>query len=227
MIEIKVKPQPGKGPGINIHGKHVTESVHQIFSRVMRANHMDSPYYKARQKCTAFFQGGYDEPKGEWLFIEFWGSDYLDFVQIIRKLVNYLDNEGNPLPITYSFPEEQRERAEFIHHDTLRGKYQNNADGTKTLFPVDGDDVIDLIWHIEHEGFVIHRQEIHIDPYEWEEKGALGVFQMITEDTTVPYIWNLGENLRFLPTNEEQKQDVVDLLQLFKISYVLKKFPNE
>jgi hypothetical protein len=227
MIEIKVKPQHGKGPGINIHGKHVTESVHQIFSRVMRSNHMDSPFYKARQKCSAFFQGGYDEPKGEWLFIEFWGSDYLDFVQIIRRFVNYLDNEGNPLPITYSFPADQREKAEDIHHYVLRGKYCHNEDGTITLYPVDGDDVIDLVETIELRGFTINRTELHVDPYEWEEKGSLGVFQMITEDTSVPYIWLLGQDLRFLPTNEEQKQAVADLLAEFKISYTLKKYTHE
>ncbi|QBJ02883.1 hypothetical protein MZD04_gp357 [Pseudomonas phage Psa21] len=227
MIEIKVKPQHGKGPGINIHGKHVTESVHQIFSRVMAANHIHSPFYKARTKCSAFFQGGYDAPKDNWVFIEFWGSDYMDFVQIIRKYINYLDNAGNPLPITYSFPIERRSEAEDIHHYVLRGKYCHNEDGTITLYPEDGDDVMDLVDSLERSGFVINCTKIVIDPYEWEEKGALGVFEMITEDTSVPYIWKLGDKLRFLPVNEEQKTAVADLLGLFKIAYVFQKFADE
>lgn len=226
MITIEVKPQHMKGPGINIHGKHVTRSVHQIFSRILRSNHIHCPFYKARNKCTAFFQGGHDRPDDEWVFIEFWGSDYLDFVQIIRKFINYLDNDGQPMPITYSFPPEKREAAENIHHYTLAGKYIHNEDGSITLYPEDGDDVIELVQEIERCDFVIHRNEIHVDPYSWEEKGSLGVFQMITEDTTVPFFWQLGEDLKFLPTNKEQEDQVKDLLQVFKIAYTWKTYPK-
>jgi hypothetical protein len=233
MIAIPVRPQPGKGPGINIHGKHVTESVHQIFSRFMNSNRYACEYYKAREGSGAFFQGGSDAPTGEWVFIEFWQGSWVKFRHLLKRRLNLLDNNGNPLPITVQFnPHDTKAAAEVdTIHNYMEGHYQpcRKEEGFMTYLPKDGHDALYVIEMIElkKEFMTLQRKEIHLDPYEWHEKGSLTVCEMIEEDTGVPYIWNLGEELRFLPTNDEELHKVMDHLMAFKIAHVMKSFGHE
>jgi len=230
MIKIPVKPQPGKGPGINIYGKHVTESVHQIFSRFMRSQYYTCEYYKARQKCNAFFQGGFDAPDGEWVFIEFWGSDWTEFRTLLKRRLNLLDNDGKPLEITVKFDPLSTKAVEAADgiHNFMEGWYQPDRrdEGLMTYIPKDGADALYVIEMIEHHKdlLVWRRTDIKLDPYEWAEKGILDLVEMIEDETQVPYIWLPGDELRFMPTNDEEKYKVMDLLQLFKVPFVNEKF---
>jgi hypothetical protein len=233
MIAIPVRPVQGKGPGIFIHGKHVTESVHQIFSRFMNANRYNCEYYKAREGSGAFFQGGSHDPKGEFVFIELWQGNWIHFRQLLKRRLNLLDNAGNPLPITVRFNQYDTKAAQEVDliHNYMEGHYQpcQKAEGYMTYLPKDGNDALYVIEMIElKKEFMVHqRKEISLDPYEWKEKGSLTVCEMIEEDTGVPYIWNLGEELRFLPTNEEEFHKVMDHLMDFKIPFVTKSFGYE
>ncbi|MNC32764.1 hypothetical protein D3C75_811340 [compost metagenome] len=233
MIAIPVRPVPGKGPGIHIYGKHVTESVHQIFSRFMNSNRTTCEYYKAREGSGAFFQGGFDDPTGEFVFIEFWQGNWMNFRQLLKRRLNLLDNAGNPLPITVQFNQYDTKAHQEVDliHNYMEGHYQpmRKDEGYMTYLPKDGQDALYVIEMIElkKEFMVLQRKEIQLDPYEWEEKGSLTVCEMIEEDTGVPYIWNLGEELRFLPTNEEELHKVMDHLMDFKIPFVTKSFGYE
>lgn len=230
MIKIPVLPQPGKGPGINIYGKHVTESVHQIFSRFMNANRYGCEYYKAREGCTAFFQGGFDAPTGEWVFIEFWNHNWLTFRTLLKRRLNLLDNDGKPLEITVKFNPDDRKAVEAadVIHNYMEGWYQPDRrdEGFMTYIPKDGVDTLYVIGMIERHKDLLVRQrtDIKLDPYEWAEKGILGLVEMIEDETQVPYIWEPGDELRFMPTNDEEKYKVMDLLQLFKVPFVNEKF---
>lgn len=231
MIDIKVKPQHGKGPGINIHGKYVTEAVHQIFSRHMGSNLTTCPSYKARTKCSAFFQGGFDAPKDNWVFIEFWGTDWLDFTALLKRDLNGLDNNGVPLPMIVKIEPTDENRVyikDITHFYDI--PYTISDDGQfVTLSPKDGTEVVylnELFEDSHNKEWKVERQriEISLDPYSWKEKGSLGVAEMITEDTGVPFVWKLGDDLRFFPTNMEEFHKVQDLLDDFLIVHKVEKF---
>lgn len=80
----------GRGPCIEMVGQWVTPEVHEVVSRLMGDNWMDSPVYKARQKAHAFFQGGYDKPQGQWILLEFWTDqeNCAEFLEILNTEVN-------------------------------------------------------------------------------------------------------------------------------------------
>lgn len=99
---VQVEPVSGHNPGIHIYGKHVTEIVHQVFAISINANHRDDPWYHARQKAGAFFQGGSDKPKGEWVFIEFWKPETADtYVDMINQVLKFVDDQGQPKELTF------------------------------------------------------------------------------------------------------------------------------
>ncbi len=95
---VHIVENPGKGPGINIHGDAVTPFVHGIFSTVMATNHINDPWYIVRSKAAAFFQGGHDRPDGNWVFIEFWNRENAQpFVDKINNVLKYVNKSGVPL----------------------------------------------------------------------------------------------------------------------------------
>lgn len=81
----------GHGDGVIMFGNYVTERVHELVSQIIGDNWANSEYYKARQKCGAFFQGGSHNPNGKYIFIEFLGkSDSEDVKEFMRLLNNRL-----------------------------------------------------------------------------------------------------------------------------------------
>lgn len=98
-MKVEMTPQPGKGPGINIHGPQVTEFVWKLFSYSISANRIDCPWYKARQEAGAFFQGGSDKPDN-WVFIEFWKPDTaFHYVNLINRALAFVDDTGVPVEV--------------------------------------------------------------------------------------------------------------------------------
>lgn len=96
-MKVEMTPQPGKGPGINIHGPQVTEFVWKLFSYSISANRIDCPWYNARQKAGAFFQGGSDKPSN-WVFIEFWKPDTaFHYVNLVNRALAFVDDQGLPV----------------------------------------------------------------------------------------------------------------------------------
>lgn len=98
-MKVEMTPQPGKGPGINIHGPQVTEFVWKLFSYSISANRIDCPWYKARQEAGAFFQGGSDKPNN-WVFIEFWKPDTaFHYINLINRVLAFVDDDGIPVEV--------------------------------------------------------------------------------------------------------------------------------
>lgn len=98
-MELKLNPRkdfPARGPCIEMVGDWVTEDVWNVVSRLFNDNWMTSPVYQARQKCTAFFQGGNHDSKCKWILIEFWPKeekDCDDFIKILNEEVNKVIKE--------------------------------------------------------------------------------------------------------------------------------------
>jgi hypothetical protein len=88
MFELIVEPIPGKNPGLMLDGPYVTENVWRVFNRMINSNSMTCPLYHARQRAGAFFQGGSNDPNGRFVFIEFWQSDYGEFVRLANQSCN-------------------------------------------------------------------------------------------------------------------------------------------
>lgn len=92
----------GKNPGIEIYGNHVTPLVHEVFSISMASNHMDDPWYHARKKANAFFQGGHGQPEGKWVFIEFWAPEHAaTYVDMINEVLEFVDDQGCAKELTF------------------------------------------------------------------------------------------------------------------------------
>lgn len=92
-LQATLKTLADKGPGLYLRGPWVTPEVHEAFTLIMRANHTDDPAYHARNKCCAFFQGGSENPNGEYVFIEMWTFDpskWEDFEKIVNEKVTPL-----------------------------------------------------------------------------------------------------------------------------------------
>lgn len=82
---------PGRGPCIVMDGYWVTERVHDAVYHVLNDTYMESPFYKARQGFSVFFQGGYDDPRGKFIMLEFWVKDLSqtdEFVRLLEKEIN-------------------------------------------------------------------------------------------------------------------------------------------
>lgn len=97
-MELKINPRkdfPGRGPCIEMVGDWVTEDVWNVVNRLMNDNWIDSPVYRASQKCHAFFQGGSSDSKGKWILLEFWAEEEQcqDFIKILNEEVNKVIKE--------------------------------------------------------------------------------------------------------------------------------------
>lgn len=57
---------------MNIHGWMASEELHDFIHNTMMTNHMDHPCYQLGKDAGHFFQGGSNDPKGQWIMIEFW-----------------------------------------------------------------------------------------------------------------------------------------------------------
>lgn len=77
---------PGRGHCIELRGDWVTERVWEAVNRLVNNNFMNSDAYKARQGFCVFFQGGYDNPKGKWILLEFWVDDLEKTNEFMRLL---------------------------------------------------------------------------------------------------------------------------------------------
>lgn len=67
-----------------IYGEHATEHLHTFIRVYALTNLMTSPGYKINQEAGAFFQGGFADPKGQFIYIEFWkpkgAQAFVDYV---------------------------------------------------------------------------------------------------------------------------------------------------
>lgn len=86
-FQLVVHPNHGKGPGVQMYGKYVTEQVWKKVSEIMANNWTTDPVYIARRKAGAFFQGGSNTHIAEWIFLEFWNTDYVDFMHLLNTEV--------------------------------------------------------------------------------------------------------------------------------------------
>lgn len=110
-MKVEMKPQHGKGPGINIHGPHVTRLVWSLFNYSIMSNRIDCRWYQARQQAAAFFQGGSDRPDGEWLFIEFWRPDNATaYLELINMALEYVDDNGKAKEVIFRSDDEEQVR---------------------------------------------------------------------------------------------------------------------
>lgn len=75
-----------KGPGLYLYGNYVTPEFHEAVTALMADTYTDSPVYKARTKANAFFQGGYSEPTGKFVFIEFWSHDFQNYDPFVEMV---------------------------------------------------------------------------------------------------------------------------------------------
>lgn len=104
-MKVQMVPVPGKNPGVNIQGPHVTSLVWHLFSYSINSNRMDCPWYKARIKAGAFFQGGSFSDRGEWVFIEFWKPTQAeDYLNLINAALVYVTDDGKPKRIHVKDP---------------------------------------------------------------------------------------------------------------------------
>lgn len=99
-MKIIINPRskfPDRGPCVQMIGEWVTPKVHAVVSRLIADNWMDSPVYKARIKAHAFFQGGYSDPNGKWILLEFWAAEEAcqDFLEILNTEVNKVIDKNN------------------------------------------------------------------------------------------------------------------------------------
>jgi hypothetical protein len=83
-----MEPVPGKGPGIFMYGEYVTEKVKEKIGYLMRENRFGNEIYETRSACTAFFQGGHNDPTDKFVFIEFWSPERVGpFLEIFNREV--------------------------------------------------------------------------------------------------------------------------------------------
>jgi hypothetical protein len=70
-------------PGLSIGGPMATPELHAFMHRML-TNWVQDPCYAIHQAAGAFFQGGADNPNGEYIFIEFWktagAQAFIDYV---------------------------------------------------------------------------------------------------------------------------------------------------
>lgn len=88
-MDLKFAPRerfPGKGHCIELQGDWVTERVWNAVKRAVGSNLIDCDYYKSRRDFCVFFQGGYDNPKGKWILLEFWIDDLTKADEFLRLL---------------------------------------------------------------------------------------------------------------------------------------------
>lgn len=96
-MKVEMVPNSGKGLGINIYGPQVTPLVWKLFDYSISSNRIDCPWYRARTKASAFFQGGSNSPKGKWVFIEFWRPEHAgDYMDLINNALSYVTDDGKP-----------------------------------------------------------------------------------------------------------------------------------
>lgn len=100
QIKLDPCPIPGKGPGFYLQGPYVTDSVHSKIAAVMADNRIDSKNYKARTAVSAFFQGGYDDPEGEFVFIEILPDRPSDAIEQFENILNAAVYDVIPLSLT-------------------------------------------------------------------------------------------------------------------------------
>ncbi len=121
-IKAQQKTYAGKGPGVIMYGSYVTEHVHQAMMRLMCANNIRTEEYIARHKCHAFFQGGSNDPKGEYIFIEFWNHDLdasRDFMRLLNKALHpHIGCYAQTIPINPYKTEGSISYAVMIAEDT-------------------------------------------------------------------------------------------------------------
>lgn len=71
-------------PGLTISGPEATPELHNFIKTECLTNWMDKPGYKVNKEAGAYFQGGSENPKGQYIFIEFWkpkgAQAFVDFV---------------------------------------------------------------------------------------------------------------------------------------------------
>ena len=69
---------PNNMPGFTIKGKQATVELYNFLSDLLTCRRMDDPRYQVSKGAGAFFQGGFNDPNGEWFLIEFWNSKGAD-----------------------------------------------------------------------------------------------------------------------------------------------------
>lgn len=93
-FQLVAHPNHGKGLGVQMHGKYVTEMVWNKVREIMANNWTTDPVYIAKKKAGAFFQGGSNTHVGEWIFLEFWNNDYEEFMRLLNTEVGPLIASG-------------------------------------------------------------------------------------------------------------------------------------
>lgn len=89
MFEIKFSKKeqfPGRGHCIELYGDYVTERVWHAVKQMVECNITNHEFYKAKEGFCVFFQGGYDNPHGKWILLEFWVDDIEKTREFIRLL---------------------------------------------------------------------------------------------------------------------------------------------
>ncbi len=71
--------------GLVIHGQLATEELHHFISSML-TNVIADPLYKLHKDACAFFQGGSENPKGKYIYIEFWKPESA------QAFVDYINN---------------------------------------------------------------------------------------------------------------------------------------
>ena len=67
-----------------VYGEHASEHLHTFIRAHALTNLMTHPGYQINKNAGAFFQGGHADPKGQFIYIEFWrpggAQAFVDYV---------------------------------------------------------------------------------------------------------------------------------------------------
>lgn len=77
-------------PGFIISGKDATPQLHAFIRYPVLTNMMTHECYKLHQAAGAFFQGGSNDPNGEFIYLEFWKPEGA------QAVVDYINEHYKP-----------------------------------------------------------------------------------------------------------------------------------
>lgn len=202
-----------------------TESIRQIVEHTTQNGSSNPRTYAEHHKAGAkytFATGAH----GCGIRVDLTTGDYMLFLDELKRNLHYLDGFGKPrdLVVRYGASSKAEETCMSIT-EYLEGHYQHDREGrTITFFPKDGTDVLYVMELVNQYADLMNlvRKEIVVHRADAEYHIATGVFQEISDFTSVPHVFNRGQGgVRFLCMTEDQYRNVSDELMAYKVAYVM------
>jgi hypothetical protein len=67
-----------------------SKELHHYVCGIVNDNYMDSKIYHLTREAGIFFQGGYNDPEGGWILLEFW-KDPNKALEIVEMINNFTE----------------------------------------------------------------------------------------------------------------------------------------